>query len=363
VSCIVAASSIVQRKADVAKKIAVFNHKGGVSKTTTTFNLGWKLAELGHRVIIADTDPQCNLTGLVMGFRGPTELEDFYTNDSGNNIYSALVPAFESRPYEIQPLRCVPVESRDGLFLLAGNIRFSEYETTLGIAQELSGAIQALQNLPGSIAYLLDQTADALKADYILIDMSPGLGAINQNLIGIADYLIVPAAPDFFSVMAIDSLARVLPRWKKWAKQAASLEVLREAAYSFPDAPMQFLGTVVQNFRPRGGAPATSFQRWIDLMAEAVGRTLIPALGEAGLLLPTERYVDAGMSPTDMNLIQIPDFNSLVALSQECQKPVYALTAEDTGLSGVVLEGTLRNRDQFNGLFNELAGRVVALTK
>jgi cellulose biosynthesis protein BcsQ len=48
----------------VAKVIALFNNKGGVSKTTTCFNLGWMLAEHGKTVIMVDADPQCNLTGL-----------------------------------------------------------------------------------------------------------------------------------------------------------------------------------------------------------------------------------------------------------------------------------------------------------
>ena len=50
----------------MVKKIALFNYKGGVSKTTT-FNLGWMLAKKGKIVILVDTDPQCNLTGN--GFR------------------------------------------------------------------------------------------------------------------------------------------------------------------------------------------------------------------------------------------------------------------------------------------------------
>ena len=54
----------------MAHKIALFNHKGGVSKTTTTFHLGWMLAEKGKTVILADADPQCNLTGLVLGDEG-----------------------------------------------------------------------------------------------------------------------------------------------------------------------------------------------------------------------------------------------------------------------------------------------------
>ncbi len=41
----------------MAKQIALFNHKGGVSKTTSTFNLGWMLAKKGKKVIIVDCDP------------------------------------------------------------------------------------------------------------------------------------------------------------------------------------------------------------------------------------------------------------------------------------------------------------------
>jgi cellulose biosynthesis protein BcsQ len=42
----------------MAKKIALFNHKGGVSKTTTTFHLGWMLAAKGKKVLMVDTDPR-----------------------------------------------------------------------------------------------------------------------------------------------------------------------------------------------------------------------------------------------------------------------------------------------------------------
>ncbi|MHC2019263.1 ParA family protein [Methylobacterium sp. CM6247] len=48
------------------KKIALFNHKGGVGKTTLTINIADALSDLGKTVIIADADPQCNVTSFYV---------------------------------------------------------------------------------------------------------------------------------------------------------------------------------------------------------------------------------------------------------------------------------------------------------
>lgn len=345
----------------MTKKIALFNHKGGVSKTTTTFNLGWMLVSKGKRVIMVDTDPQCNLTGLVLGYRGPSEFERFYKEEVERNLKSGLAPAFESRPTPIEAIDCFAVAKQDGLFLLPGHIGLAEYEVTLGIAQELSGSIQTLQNLPGSISYLLDKTASKLGADYVLIDMSPSLSAFNQNLLMTSDFFIVPTTPDYFSVMAIDSLTSVLPGWHAWAQKAHSMPVLREATYPFPSVEPRFLGTIIQNYRPRGGAaPAKGFSTWINQINKTVSANLAPTLGELGMTLPASVYEKHGIM--GFCLATIPDFNTLIAKSQKAQTPIYELSDEQIGHSGVVLERTKRSRDRFKRIFSELADHVTGLT-
>ena len=316
------------------------------------------MASMGKRVILVDADPQANLTGLALGYKGTSELEEFYEAESSRNLKSGLAPAFESRPVPLKAVDCFPVDGRDGLFLLPGHIGLSEYEVTLGIAQEMSRSMQALQNLPGSISCLLSRTAAKLEADYVLIDMNPSLSSFNQNLLATSEYFIVPTAPDYYSAMAIDSLAKVLPSWDAWSRQAQASLILRNATYPFPKVRARFLGTVIQNYRPRSGEPTSGFRKWIDDINKKTVDMLFPALDNCEMVLPSEMY--GGMD--GYCLAMIPDFNSLIAKSQEHQTPIYALTDEQIGQSGVVLEATKNSQANFQEIFEGLAAKVVRLT-
>lgn len=320
------------------------------------------MASKGARVILADFDPQCNLTGMVMGFRGAEDLAGMYSADPPNNVRDGLLPAFESQPRGIVAVKCVEVVGNDNLLLLPGHIRLAEYETTLGIAQELSGSLLALRNLPGSLRFLLEETAKANRADYILVDMSPSLGPLNQNLLTTSDYFIVPLHPDYFSSMALDSLAATLPRWNAWAHTAHSIEALIKADYPFPQPHSKFIGAVIQKYRPRSGRASSAFQRWIDQLVEGLKNTLCPALERAGML-DVKSFVKATQTEPWTPILEVADFNSLIALSQEHQTPIYALTAEQIDQAGAVWKQTKENMTIFEQAFSDCADKVFALTK
>ncbi len=373
------------------KIISVFNHKGGVSKTTTTFNLAWMLAKKGKRVLMVDADPQCNLTGVVLGLnpewpeddeisasfedaesqqfsKTQDQARDFWEENFDRTLYGALRPAFESEPRVLEAVDCVAVDGRPGLYLLPGHLRLGEYEVSLGIAQELAGSMSALRNLPGAIHFLLKETAESLNIDFVLVDMSPSLGALNQNLVSVSDLLLVPTSPDFFSIMALQSLAKVLPRWSRWAESASSNEVLREASYPYPSPRLKLAGLVIQRYRlyrsPSAdapyGTPTGPFQAWIEKVSEASATQFVPSLHAAGLTFTQEQYSSAGIS-SDGVVGQVQEFNSLLPKSQEHHVPVFELTDHQLGQVGVVLEGSKAQISSLTRIFEAMADRLIQL--
>lgn len=102
----------------MTKRLVVFNHKGGVSKTTTVYNLGWMLAK-SYNILLVDADSQCNLSSLILG----ENFDEYYLNDATKfqNIKNGVAPAFEGRPVPIQAVDCYSPDRAPRLHLLAGH--------------------------------------------------------------------------------------------------------------------------------------------------------------------------------------------------------------------------------------------------
>src|SRR5580692_1178172 len=104
-------------------RVAVFNHKGGVGKTTLTVNIASAVASLGKRVLLVDSDPQCNLTSYLVEESVVDDLLDNSDGVSGRTVWSAVKPIAEATGdlRQIAPFQL----SSNNLFLLPGDIRLS----------------------------------------------------------------------------------------------------------------------------------------------------------------------------------------------------------------------------------------------
>ena len=338
----------------MSKRIAVFNHKGGVSKTTSVYNIGWLLSK-NLNVLVVDADPQCNLTSLMLG----AEFERYYIEDETKlqNIKDGVNAAFLGRPHPIKAVSCYSPERADNLFLLAGHANLSEYDAALTFAQTSNNAIATLQNLPGAFSELLRLTEEKYSIDITIIDLNPSLSAINQNLFLSSDSFIVPTNPDPFSIMAIDTLTRMLPKWVHWKQ--ISIDMFKESAYPMPESHPKFLGSLIQRFNVRNGLAAKPYRDNISEIKQKISNEFYNSMFEAGMTL--DGFYSQNLINEGYCLAEIPDFQGLLPKSNKAQVPVFALLDEEIEYSGKVLETMIIKRGDLLNIFEALEEELIRL--
>lgn len=177
--------------------IAISNEKGGVAKTTTTLSLGGALAELGHRVLVIDMDPQANLT-LALGFE-PGEA----SKTSANVLIESATLQSAIHKTDFEKLDLVPCNAR---------IESAE------------------QFLPVRTNYLLTLrtaiNANSGNYEYILLDCPPALGAITLNALAASDLLLIPTQAEYFSAYALRNMMAIVRRIRKDANPSLAYRIL-----------------------------------------------------------------------------------------------------------------------------------------
>ncbi len=177
--------------------IAMSNEKGGVAKTTSTLSLGAALAEMNHRVLLIDLDPQANLS-LALGLEtGEAELTSANILVEGAAVRTAI------RKTDVPNLELVP-----------SNSRIESAEQFLPMRSQyfsiLRGALETT-NLP---------------YDFILLDCPPALGAITLNALSAANLLIIPTQAEYFSAYALRNMMGSIRRVRQESNPNLAYRIL-----------------------------------------------------------------------------------------------------------------------------------------
>lgn len=298
-----------------ARRLSIFNHKGGVGKTTLTMNLGAALAERDRRVLLVDTDPQCNLTSYLVDGDVVDDLLDRSDGPDGRTVWSAVKPISEALG---GVARVEPIElGIEGLFLVPGDIRLSEFEGDLNDfwGQCLQRKARGFRGTT-AISDLVGELCNDLEIDYVLYDSGPNIGPLNRAILLDCDQFIVPVACDLFSLRALKTLGRSLVDW------ITSWETIADLAPAgtplLPGRPV-FLGYIPEGFRTYGRTVTRQQSYFLAQIDKEIHSQIVALL----------RDLDPGLVSARGNfkLGDVKDFGALVPASQREGTPLYAASA------------------------------------
>lgn len=156
----------------MAKVLVVANQKGGEAKTTTAHAIGAGLQIRGYSVLFIDLDGQCNLSHTLQAMQAKKTSLDLLQGEATAKQVIIRTPAGD---------------------VIAGSPYLNALDITLkgaGIDKRLREAIEPIKN----------------NYDFIIIDTPPALGIRTINAFTAADYLIIPAQADIYSLQGIGQL-------------------------------------------------------------------------------------------------------------------------------------------------------------
>ncbi|MBL7648184.1 MAG: ParA family protein [Candidatus Hydrogenedentes bacterium] len=328
------------------KTIAFFNNKGGVGKTTLVYHVAHMCAELGHRVLAVDLDPQANLTAM---FLQESVLEQIWPEEGENrSILTCIQPIIQGLG-DIIPAPLQEVSPR--IRLIPGDLGLARFEDRLSDhwSKCMSGDPAAFR-VETAFHRIMRESAIAFDADIVLVDVGPNLGAINRAALLATDHVIMPLAPGLFSLQGLRNLGPTLFEWRKsWGQRVAEApEALnKDASFSMPSGTMEPAGYIVMQHVERRSRPVKAFQKWVTRIPETYG-THVLRKNTASLL--------AEQDPNCIGFIK--NYQSLMPLAEDARKPVFRLTPAD-GAIGAHAEAVSRCYLDFGKLTKEILRRTL----
>lgn len=287
----------------IPTRLTIFNHKGGVGKTTLCINTAFALAELGKKVLLVDSDPQCNLTSYLLADDVVDDLLDNSDSANGQTIWTAVKPIFDN----IGVGTFVKPKKIGSLLLVPGDIRLSEFEEFLSESWTESfkrrlGGLRATC----SISHLVTTICQSQNVDFVFYDTGPNIGALNRVLLLDSDYFIVPVACDLFSMRALSTLGQTL---KKWILDSRTIESIAPDGSMVLHGSPKFLGYIPQRFRIYGQRMAKEPASYL----RQIKRRMFENIGEVLRELDEDLAASRASDPV---VGKIQDFSTLVQSAQ-----------------------------------------------
>lgn len=326
-------------------KIAIFNHKGGVGKTTITVNIADALTDLGYKVLLIDADPQCNLTSFYLR---ETDLDELLGNseedDSKDTIWSAIKPVVDGRG-GVKEISLWDISSH--LFLAPGDVLLSDYEEALPQALNDSFARRTRgYDVTRALSDAVKAAAISKEVDIVLYDAGPNVGALNRAILLDSDYFITPVATDLFSLRALTTVGLSISKWVEAWGTVRDIADEKHHDLLLEGKPI-YLGYITSIFKVgQGTNSAKPHTFWENKIASRVKSKIYDVL----------KNIDEDLVTSSSNKIgEVKNYHTLAPLAQEHGIPIGKLKSfVNPGYNERISEAS----DQFAKLAKEIIRRT-----
>ena len=325
------------------KTIAFFNNKGGVGKTSLVYHLAHMYGELGLPVVAADLDPQANLTAM---FLEDERLEALWPEEveARSTVYGSLRPLLEGTGDVAAPH--VEGIAGEGPGLVVGDLDLSAAEDEFSSQWPacLDGKVRAFR-VVSALGRILASAARTADVELVLIDVGPNVGALNRAALVAADYVVVPLAPDLYSLRGLRNLGPTLRSWRDEWRDRVNRKPRTDLALSSGE--MRPLGYVVMQHAVRLDRPVRAYQRWMERIPATYRRHVLAEERREPVAVEDDRHC----------LATLKHFRSLMPMAQEARKPMFSLKPAD-GAFGGHANAAKSCREDFAALARTIAHRA-----
>lgn len=331
--------------------LTFFNNKGGVGKTSLVYHLSWMFSELGKRVVVADLDPQANLTSA---FLNDDSIEKIWNGKASEatTIYRCIKPLTRTGSYAEPELTSIS----DNLHLIVGDVQLSMFEDCLsenwdkGLSEDAYRPMLILS----SFWQVIQAGANEVHADIILVDIGPNLGAINRSVLIATDYVVIPLGADLFSLQGLKNLGPTLKNWRKewkkrWDEWQENAKTEEDKTLQLPNGKMQPIGYLCQQYGVRLNRPVLAYEKWINRIPSEYRQAVAAT--------QSQKRKPPKVNNDHFCLGNIKHYRSLVPMAQEARKPIFKLAVAD-GLTGSHISAAQAANEDFKKLAKKIAKKI-----
>ena len=286
-----------------------------------------------------DLDPQCNLTIFSLDMEKIHKIwaaEDKFIDDFASERekiseeeFSRILDENRSLHFLLKPaedgteeLKKLPpaIALSEGVDLLPGRLTLHLFEAKIG--ERWSGVYQG-DPLAIRTATRVRQIAYDYAAknnyDVVIFDTSPSLGALNRNLLTLADGFIIPCSPDLFSVYGIRNIGSALKLWKKQFDTIFQL-ISNAKRSQFPDRFVKLIGYTIYNAKPYGNLNPLKLANAHYHYAEQIPTTIRDFVSSENTI-DFQKYLTTSMGDNSV----IYSHNTFPSMSQKYHLPMWRL--------------------------------------